>query len=210
MSDPIDKFFDGVSTCALCHGVGGIFVPKSNSTKIGPEMPRVLILGEQPDPESARRTGQNDLTQGTQQVQRLRDFLRTAAIDESDVFYATSVMCIPGESTRRGSRPSALEMRNCVRHVEKLLSVLSPQVIVPVGHTSIQSVQWVYHDWKELCQFILNYDIGNVLERNGVTVYPLYHTSTATLRARPQDRQDRDWRRLGSIVESLGSRVSRK
>jgi DNA polymerase len=205
VSEKITAFFRKVSKCTLCHGTDSIYVPKPSQMPERGSNPRVFILGEQPDPKACLASGLSGIDQEGPSVVRLRKFLRQAGIDEADVFFTTSVLCIPREPSMRGARPSPAEAKSCTRHIEKLLALVRPRVIVPVGHTAIQSIQWIYQDWTELRQFILNYDVGNVLVRNDLAVYPLYHTSTSTLRARPQDRQERDWRRLGSILESIGS-----
>jgi uracil-DNA glycosylase family 4 len=134
----------------------------------------------------------------------MRSFLKEAEIDEAEVFYATAVLCLPRDSSQRPARPTLDQTKNCTKHVDNLLRILQPKLIIPIGHTAVQSVQWIFHDWTELRQFILRYDVGNVLEKNGIAVYPLFPTSRSTLRARPQERQVRDWKKILSIFESLG------
>ena len=87
--------------------------------------------------------------------------------------------------------------------MKRLLLLLRPRLVVTVGHTALGSLQQIYPDWRELRQFILNYDVGNVLEQNKMAVYPLYHTSKDTLKTRPELRQSMDWKRIPQILEAL-------
>ena len=202
---PITEFQKKVDRCALCFGKDAIIVPKL--PKISQPPPRVFILGEQPDREAALAGGENGLDGGDPAAERLRRFLEKAGVDPADVYYATSVLCVPRDAAARPRRPTATEAKNCTEHVQQLLALLSPKLVIPLGHTAIQTIQWIYKDWRELRQFILNYDVGNVLERNGIAVYPLYHTSASTLKARSETRQTRDWQRIPVILKSMGAQA---
>ena len=206
--DRMRDFQATVARCATCFGQGGVTVPRF--AEIGQHRPPVLILGEQPDREVSLATGRNDLDNvGDPAIERLRMFLEKAPLGPGDVYYTTSVLCLPRDAAHRPKRPSAREVKACTMHVQFLLGYLSPRLIVPLGHTAIQSIQWIFKDWTELRQFILNYDIGNVLERKGISVYPLYHPSTFTLKSRPENRQIRDWQRIPMLLKSMGVRAAR-
>jgi uracil-DNA glycosylase family 4 len=207
MKQPVEKFFHDLRECALCYGKNQIFVPESR-VRSGDGTPRIFILGEQPDRETCLVSGVNGFDHPDPNIARLREYLKLAGVDENDVFYTTSVMCIPRDAAKRGPRPSAKETKNCTRHVESLLRMLRPKLLIPLGHTSILSLQWIYTNWTELRQFILNYDVGNVLEKDGVAAYPLYYPSAATLKVRSADRQGRDWKRVPAILESLEKKTA--
>ena len=87
--------------------------------------------------------------------------------------------------------------------METTLLLADPHVIVPLGHTPVQALQWIYSDWQEMKTFMLNFDIGKVLRRDGLAVYPLYPTVEGTLKARSAERQARDWMRLPSVLSSV-------
>jgi uracil-DNA glycosylase family 4 len=203
MSNQIRELHARVSQCPTCFGRDGVIVPKFSN--IGANPPPILLLGEQPDREVALASGRNDLDNvADPSVERLRMFIEKAPLDPADLFYATSVLCLPRDASARPARPTTGEVKSCTVHVQHLLGLLSPKLVVPLGHTAIQSIQWIYRDWRELRQFILNYDIGNVLERKGISVYPLYHPSALTLKSRPENRQIRDWQRIPTILKSMG------
>jgi DNA polymerase len=203
MTDAVQDLFRQLRDCPRCFGERRIFVPGGPPST--DSFPRILILGEQPAREAvqSKKTG-IDLDPSRD---RIREFLRKAEVDESDIFYSTSVLCVPRKKSRRGPRPDPAETKKCAFHVERLLQIVRPRMIVPLGHTSLQSLQWIYENWRELRQFILNYDVGNVLEKDDVAVYPLLHPSVHTLRLRSESRQVRDWQQIPEILSSLGDRT---
>jgi uracil-DNA glycosylase family 4 len=208
MSSRILELHSQVSLCSACFGKDAIVVPKFGPIPVSP--PQVLILGEQPDREACLASGQNDLDNvGDPSIERLRMFMEKASLDPADVYYTTSVLCFPQDAARRPNRPAVREVKACTVYIQFLLAQLTPKLIIPLGHTAIQSIQWIYKDWRDLRQFILNYDIGNVLERKGISVYPLYHPSTFTLKSRPENRQIRDWQRIPVLLKSMGAKASR-
>jgi uracil-DNA glycosylase family 4 len=197
----LTSYYASVRGCKLCYGERcRITVPGSHSKPGGPGV-RVLVVGEQP-----ARDG--EAGEDTPNISTLTSFLDKSGIERRDVYYTTAVLCIPEKTELRPGRPTPPEARNCAAHLKRLIDLLHPQVIVPLGHTSIHAVQWVFDGWPELRRFILNYDCGTVLERNGVAVYPLYHPSQSTWSARPRSRQLRDWQRIPAILESLRSRAA--
>jgi len=206
MTSRVEEFHSRVSDCPTCFGPDAIVVP--GFREIGTPPPQILILGEQPDREAALASGKNDLDNvDDPSGERLRMFMEKAPLDPANVYYTTSVLCLPRDATRRPNRPPTSEVKSCTVHVQFMLSLLLPRLVIPLGHTAIQSLQWIFRDWRELRQFILNYDIGNVLERKGMYVYPLYHPSTFTLKSRPENRQIRDWQRIPMILKTMGVQV---
>ncbi len=201
MNERIRALYEGVSKCQLCHKECGIHVPRPDQLPASDRV-RVLIVGEHPDRDVAFGTGLSGIRNPGPEMERLRKFLTKGGVDEDELLYATCVFCHPLDAQGRPGRPSLSEAKNCSRHLIKLVELVRPQVIIPLGHTAVQAIQWVYRDWKELRQFILNYDVGQVIERNGIVVYPLYHTSCSTVKARSEERQARDWGRLTGILDS--------
>jgi uracil-DNA glycosylase family 4 len=196
----LEPFWDEVGRCNQCHRECGIHVPRPDRWPA--RRARVLILGEQPDREVSLGTGRDGVSNPTSDMRRLAGYLKRAGLDLDEVLYTTAVLCVPRDPQARPGRPALSETKHCTRHLSKLIELLEPRVIVPLGHTAIQALQWVYRDWTALRQYILNYDVGTVLEWNGTAVYPLYHTSDSTVRVRSEERQARDWARVPMILEA--------
>jgi uracil-DNA glycosylase family 4 len=207
MANRIREFFRQVADCHQCYPGNEIAVPMPPDGARLANI-RVVIVGEQPHRPSALGSGLLDIEKGDATVGRLRDYLKETGLSRSEVLYTTAVMCVPKDEKLRPDRPSFREARHCSRHLRRLFEVVRPNLIVPLGHTAIQAVQCVYQDWTELRQFILNYDVGRVLVRPDVTVYPLYMTSSDTLRARHDSKQRKDWQRIPSILKSADRRAA--
>jgi uracil-DNA glycosylase family 4 len=200
MSDGLRAFFREVNRCRLCYaGNSDILVPLPDPL---PATPRVLVIGEQPCRASATK-GRNRMEGSEPGSEHLRSYLERAGVTLSEVLYVTAVLCVPESRELRAGRPTATETKNCSRHLRKLVERTQPKLVVPLGHTGLLALQFAFPEWTELRQFILNYDIGAVLTRGELTVYPLYLPSSSTLNARPEGRQVRDWQKVPHVLESL-------
>ena len=112
MTNAPQDFFERVCNCSVCFGKDAIIVPRF--ADIDDRSPQTLILGEQPDREAALATGRNDLDNDDDpDIQRLKMFLRKADLDPSGFYYATSVLCLPRDASKRPMRPAAREVRSC-------------------------------------------------------------------------------------------------
>jgi uracil-DNA glycosylase family 4 len=189
-----------VRECTLCHGANAIVVPPLDVPD-DPAKVRVLLLGEQPDRKASlarRRTGLwNDPG-----LKLLRRYMEQTGMERDAFVYATAVLCVPKDESRRGPRPSTDEARNCAGHLQGILHALRPELVVTLGHTPLLTLQQAYRSWTELRQYILNYDVGRVLSMEWFSVYPLYFPTDATLKARGERRQLQDWQRIPEILES--------
>ena len=207
MADSLKEFYCGVEKCKLCYGPNAISVPVPPQTDASPGRIKVLLIGEQPHRPTVVASGVVDFGAEDPTVERLKDYLESAGVARDEVMYTTSVMCLPNDPEKRGSRPSLDEAKNCAMNLRELIEFVKPRLIIPMGHTAVHAVQWAFKSWSELRQFILNYDVGRVIERDGVRIYPLYLASSSTLDARPEVRQIRDWKRIPQILNSLDTKA---
>jgi len=200
----LDAFLADVRRCTSCYGKSEIFVPELDP--LASSRVDILVIGEQPDRELALASGRMGIQHPDSSAVQLAEYLAAAGLALSDVFYTTSVLCIPRDAELRAGRPSAPEVRNCGRHLQRLITMLDPALLIPLGHTSVQSLQWLYPNWTELRQYILNYDIGKMLRRGSFGVYPLLHTSPRTWATRSREAQTRDWKRIPQLLSTLRGR----
>lgn len=196
MNENLRTFFRTVNTCRQCYGDRcgiSVHVPERI-----PERVRVIVIGEQPPrPDGEGANG------ATEETDYLRGYLERAGVDADSVLHVTAVLCHPDRAAERPGRPSATEMRNCSSHLRQLIARADPQLIVPVGHSGLLALQFAMKEWTELRQFILNYDVGTVLKGPKCSVYPLYLPSPTTLKARPEERQVRDWQRIPQLLQGI-------
>jgi DNA polymerase len=196
-----------VERCSRCYGNSEIIVPKPPNPPAH-DHARILIVGEQPHRPTATETGVLDYAAADPTVARLTEYLAEAGIARQEVMYVTSVLCLPEDESLRPGRPTFDEAKACAQHLRKLIELVEPRLIIPLGHTAVQGVQWAFPEWTELRQFILNYDVGRVIEGPGMVVYPVYLASSSTLEARPESRQRRDWQRIPTILKSLDRKAA--
>jgi uracil-DNA glycosylase family 4 len=198
VKDRIRTFFRSVQRCRLCYGPRSDIVvpqPKQISRNV-----RVLVVGEQPCRGPEGSNGSDAVDGG---VEHLRSYLDRAGIDPSEVLYVTAVLCFPQDESLRPGRPTATETKRCSAHLRTLIERLQPKLVVPLGHTGLLAIQFAFHEWTELRQFILNYDVGAVLRRPDLAVYPLYLPSESTLKARPEGRQVKDWQKIPFLLDAM-------
>jgi len=207
MAEQIRKFFCGVAKCSRCYGNSDIVVPMP-SDAAARDRARILIVGEQPHRPTAGKTGLLDYAEADPSVALLTDYLEEAGISRDKIMYVTAVLCFPEDESLRPDRPTFDEAKACAQHLRRLIDLLQPDLIIPLGHTAVQGMQRTFPEWTELRQFILNYDVGRVIEGPGMVVYPLYLASSTTLEARPESRQRRDWQRIPSILKSLDRKAA--
>jgi DNA polymerase len=195
MKSALAAFYRDLGACRACYGdKSAIRVASPPAVRKKGPPPRILLVGEQPPRD-------DDAEPATDQA-TIREFMEAAGIDAADTAYVTAVLCTPEDESLRPGRPTPPEARNCAAHLRKVIELIKPRIIVPLGHTSIYALQSVYGEWSDLRRYILNYDCGRVLEGKGVTVYPLYHPSPTTWSARPRSRQVRDWQRIPALLEA--------
>ena len=197
MSDSVQVLFRHVERCRQCYGdrcTIRVAVPDPLPSRV-----RVLLVGEQP----ARGDGGNGAKAADHTVAYLAEYLAHAGVDPAEVLYVTAVLCSPDDGSLRTGRPTAVEVRNCSTHLGALIERVRPRLIVTLGHTGLLSVQFAFREWTELRQFILNYDVGAMLTRGDLAVYPLYLPSESTRRTRSEGRQIRDWQKIPALLASL-------
>lgn len=199
MKPGIHQVMKSVSSCTLCHGKGGIVVPALDVPDR--KRIRVLLLGEQPDREAALKKKVMGI-RNDPSLELLRRYVEQAPLSLDEVLYATAVLCVPKDQSRRANRPTTEEAKNCARHLNALIARIRPQLVITLGHTALLTLQQAHREWTDLRQFILNYDVGSVLDGHEFAIYPLYFPNESTLKARGEKRQIKDWQRIPSILES--------
>lgn len=198
--DSIQQHMANVRGCSLCHGPSGIVVPSLDIPKDASKV-RVLLLGEQPDRKAVVARRRSGLWKDPN-LMLLRKYVARTGMGQDEFAYATAVLCVPKDASRRGARPSTEEARNCAEHLRGILHHLRPQLVVTLGHTPLLTLQQAFRTWTELRQYILNYDVGRVLDGRDFSVYPLYFPSESTLKARGERRQFQDWEKIPQILEA--------
>ena len=185
----IDVLQADLSTCRLC--VEGGYQIESMSVFSGRQTDRVMLVGQAPGVEEieSRRPFSGDAGR------RLFRWLKRAGWEEeefrSSVTISAVTRCFPGRNPKGdGDRvPSAAERKLCARWLEGELSLVSPEMVIPVGSLAINLF---YPERVKLVDVI-----GTVYEdENGRLILPLPHPSGAS-------RWHNDPRNVGRIDLAL-------
>ena len=132
---------------------------------------RVVFVGEAP----GRReddTGRPFVGSAGKLLDRL---LAKAKLNRVDVFITNVVRCRPPGNRR----PKREEVKACSGHLMKLLEIIQPEVIAPMGNSAIEHIFEMF----SLEEGVIG-DVHGKACRVGaawgsITVYPLYHPAAA-------------------------------
>jgi uracil-DNA glycosylase family 4 len=116
--------------------------------------------------------------------------LRTmiARVRIEDAFITNLVRCNPRDERGRNRDPRAAEIDNCRRHLDAEIALARPRIIVCLGAMA----------WRQLAGTDAPFDPTRpkIQERNGATLYPMYHPGYVVRGAYDSRRYMRDFRRL--------------
>ena len=147
----------------------------------GPVLSKVILVGQAPGPREGNFGRPFAWTAGKT---LFRWFEETMGIAEEDLrermYIAAVARCFPGKANGGGDRkPDPVEIASCRTYLEREVSILQPELIIPVGTLAIGEVLG-----KEATKKKLDAIIGNVMTTTWhgaeVDVVPLPHPSGAS------------------------------
>jgi uracil-DNA glycosylase len=125
-----------LDACSLCPNMVGPVVH-------GPPVDTdIFLLGQAPGPHEGTFGRPFAWTAGKT---LFRWFHEAMGIDESTfrehIYMSAVARCFPGKANGGGDRkPDKTEIANCVQHVRGEVSILKPQLVIPVGSLAIEQV----------------------------------------------------------------------
>lgn len=99
--------------------------------------------------------------------------LYEAGIDRNMVFMTNLVKC----TLPKNRKPKANEIEACSRFLNDEISIIKPEVIVPLGYYATRSILLKYHANPDNQNMNFKNINGQLLDFNRVKVYPLTHPS---------------------------------
>ena len=180
--DELHQLHSEMGPCRKCLDAG--YPIALGSVFSGPASAPVMIIGQAPGITESQVKRPFNGTSGL----RLFRWLAEAGWDESDFracHYMTAVTkCYPGKGKGgKGDRvPTRAEQKLCRPFLERELTLVSPEVIVPVGRLAIE----LFHGR----QFKLTDVVGTIKQNDqGRRIVPLPHPSGASLWLNRPDHQ---------------------
>ena len=169
--------------CRQCLEAGFSVIP--GAVFSGPASARLMIVGQAPGVTECETGRPFNGSSG----QRLFDWLAEAGWEESDFRagqYMTAVTkCYPGKSPNgKGDRaPTRAEQKLCAPYLEQELTLVEPQVVVPVGSLAVRRFMGAVR---------LTDVVGTVVEGGeGRLIVPLPHPSGVNLWLNRPENQER-------------------
>ncbi len=200
MSDELTLIQEQIRACRRCALAG--FPIQGPPIFSGNVHARLMVIGQAPGKVEAHATHKPFSGSAGK---RLFRWLRQAGWDEEDFrarFYMTSVTkCFPGPNkSGRGDRaPSRQEQRLCEEWLLAELTLVDPEVVVPVGKLAIERF---FGRGRRLDEII-----GGRYQIEGRIVIPLPHPSGASAWIQKREHQALIRRALGhlaAVKEELG------
>jgi uracil-DNA glycosylase family 4 len=159
----------------------------------GPLTAQVLFIAEAPGRLGADLTGLPLM--GDRSGQNFDDLLRCTGFSRGSVFITNAVVCNPRDHAGRNDRPSRQELLNCSGHLQRLLAILDPAWVVPLGEVALNAVGLISSHGLRLRE-----SVGRPHPWFGRRLFPLYHPSPRAMLHRPIETQRKDYRRLGQLT----------
>jgi len=105
--------------------------------------------------------------------QVLNRLLDKANINRESVFMTNLVKCI----LPKNRKPKTDEIKSCSRFLEEEISIIQPEVIVPLGYYATRAIIVKYHTRPEILNMSFNSINGRLLFSDKIKVFPLTHPS---------------------------------
>jgi DNA polymerase len=158
----------------------------------GPASAEVLFIGEAPgfyeDKQGRPFVGQAG--------KFLQELLGSIGWKREEVFVTNTVKCRPPNN--RDPLPD--EMDTCQRlWLNNQIEAINPKLIVTLGRFSLTRL---------FPQMTISRARGRILEKDGITVYPVYHPAAALHQQRLREVIEDDFKRLPEVLEQARTKAN--
>lgn len=186
-----DDFVQSVQHCDLCPRLccRNKILSKAN----GNIESKVLFVAEAPGRLGADKTGVP--LYGDRTGNNFDSFLGSIGWHREDLFITNAVLCNPQNENGNNGTPTLEEIDNCSIYLEMTISLVNPEVIIPLGQTALTALNLISrHDIQ------LSRDVAQPKPWLDRIVFPLYHPGPRALVHRSQITQHSDYILLKKFV----------
>ena len=99
--------------------------------------------------------------------------LHSAEIDRESVFMTNLVKCMLPQNRK----PTMLEIETCSLFLDDEITIIQPQIIVPLGYYATRSILIKYHADPSKSEMSFKNINGQLLNLEGTKIFPLTHPS---------------------------------
>ena len=126
----------------------------------------------------------------------LEELLASIGWQRRDVYITNTVKCRPPNNRD----PLEVEMDACEeRFLRRQIALINPALLVTLGRISLTRL---------FPQQTISRAHGNLLYKDGMAVYPIYHPAAALRQQRLRDVIQEDFRQLPTVLEQVRSRAA--
>jgi uracil-DNA glycosylase family 4 len=123
-------------------------------------------------------------------------FLSNIGWRREDIFITNAVLCNPRQENGNNATPTNEEIENCSAYLEMTISLIDPEVIVPLGITAITALKMIHqHDIQ------LSRDVARIVQWKHRFVFPMYHPGPRAIIHRTEMNQRSDYMILKKIID---------
>ena len=173
--------------CGLCSGA------KNRVMGEGDLDSSVVFVGEAP----GRREDETGSPFVGSAGKLLDHLLAGVNMSRSDVFITNAIRCRPPGNRK----PKKQEVKACSGHLERLLEIIGPEVIVPMGNSAIEHV----FERFSLEKCVKGHAHGKACRARAswgeVVVYPLYHPAAAIYNRKLLTELEKDMAGLARLLD---------
>ena len=105
--------------------------------------------------------------------QVFNNLLNKAGIDRESVFMTNLIKCM----LPKNRKPKADEIETCMQFLEKEITIIQPEVIVPLGFYATRAIIAKYYTKPSILSMSFNSINGRLLYADKIKVFPLTHPS---------------------------------
>ena len=188
-------FASGVRGCAACPSMNGCTRVMSRAN--GPVDARVIFVGEAPGRLGADRTAIP--FHGDKAGDNFQRLLEAARLTRNDIFVTNAVLCNPRDDNGNNRPPSKTEIVNCAGHLNELISILNPDMVVTLGAVALEAARIV-----SAHQLTISSGVRTSNKWHGRLLVPLYHPGARAMVHRSFANQLADYYFVGELVRRIG------
>lgn len=186
--EPLQELNREIQSCKRCD----LFFSRRRAVcGTGDPKPQLMIIGEAP----GAREDETGIPFVGRSGRLLREVMGMAGLDINTVYISNAVRCRP----KIGKSPRISEIRKCSNFLRSEISILNPQILVPMGNSPLRSLRSV-----------LGIDFGPISEVEGIIfslgnifIAPQYHPAAILRNPKRYERFKDNFSRLREFVDDV-------
>jgi uracil-DNA glycosylase len=197
MSSRINRFKTLVEQTAVCRVCPHLAdQPAVLSSCNGSLNAQVIFVAEAPGRFGAGRTGIP--FSGDQSGKNFETLLEHIGWSRDAVFITNAALCNPLQNGNN-RRPTTKEIRNCSPHLQSVLEIIRPRIVVTLGAVGLEAIGHILGTKLQLAKVI-----ARPIATDAFTLLPLYHPSPRVVHTRRSlTQQKQDFNKIVSTLNTL-------